>query len=73
MFRFPRLPNMELRYIVRPTDTERVVIQQNGGRHLIAVRPGAARTAERKMGFRPKSAAEWVVRVAWLQSAGTRP
>jgi len=40
MFRFPELPNMEPRYVVRPTNTERVVIWQNGGRHLVSMRWG---------------------------------
>jgi hypothetical protein len=37
-FRFPELPNMGARYIVRPTNVERVAIEQNGGRHLVAMR-----------------------------------
>src|SRR5665213_1240447 len=39
-FRFPELPNMEPRYVVRPTNVERVVVEQNGGRHLVSMRWG---------------------------------
>ena len=40
-FKFPELPNLEPRYIVRPTDTERVVaIGKDGGRHFVPMRWG---------------------------------
>jgi hypothetical protein len=40
MFRFPELPNMEPRYVVRPTNVERVVVEQDSGRHLVSMRWG---------------------------------
>ena len=40
-FRFPELPNDAPRYVVRPTDTERVVaVGKDGGRHAVPMRWG---------------------------------
>ena len=40
-FRFPELPNDPPRYVVRPTDTERVVaVGKDGGRHAVPMRWG---------------------------------
>jgi putative SOS response-associated peptidase YedK len=40
-FRFPELPNDPPRYVVRPTDTERVVaVGKDGERHAVAMRWG---------------------------------
>ena len=40
-FKFPELPNMEPRYLVRPTNLESVVaIGKDGGRHLVPMRWG---------------------------------
>ncbi len=41
LFEFPELPNAPPRYVVRPTDTERVVaIGKDGGRHAVPMRWG---------------------------------
>ncbi len=38
-FKFPELPNDPPRYVVRPTDTERVVaVGKDGERHSVAMR-----------------------------------
>lgn len=40
-FKFPELPNDPPRYVVRPTDTERVVaVGKDGGRHAVPMRWG---------------------------------
>jgi putative SOS response-associated peptidase YedK len=40
-FKFPELPNDRPRYVVRPTDTERVVaVGKDGGRHAVPMRWG---------------------------------
>lgn len=41
LFEFPELPNAPPRYVVRPTDTERVVaVGKDGGRHAVPMRWG---------------------------------
>jgi hypothetical protein len=41
VFRFPEQPNDPPRYVVRPTDTERVVaVGKDGGRHAVPMRWG---------------------------------
>lgn len=66
-FRFPELPNEPPRYVVRPTDTELVVIDMEGKRHARPMRWGLvswwAKDIKPGLFYRGEEDDEWILEV----------